>query len=365
VSLSVILPNYNHCYCLPRALRALVSQAVQPTEIIVVDDGSTDDSIGVIQEFCQQYDSIRLIRHETNRGTAAAVKSGIAVATGEYLLFAAADDFVLPELVGRAERALNENPTAAFYCAEVAVIDIGGNIRGFRPLAVPRTQSGMVLPDQVRRDFATADNWFIGPSIVYRREALKNVGYFDDTLGSLCDALASRLLALRYGYYFDSEVLATWSIYPESLSARSALSETENRRLREVARRYIITNFPTDIAESYTTLFDRRLRFNMARLKLVWTCRNIDSDGVANMIDGNALDRAVLRVAARLPFAATAALAWMTLRMRPYGVNTLLRTGWRALTVNHVRRKNLRILIEAANHATAPLGHRKGESALA
>src|SRR5690348_15227277 len=97
-SLSVILPSYNHGQWLPRSLRALVAQAGPSTEIVLIDDGSTDNSAAIIADFCKRHDCIRLIRHDTNRGTLAAVRNGIAAARGEFLLFAAADDFVLPGL---------------------------------------------------------------------------------------------------------------------------------------------------------------------------------------------------------------------------------------------------------------------------
>src|ERR1700739_2587645 len=76
ISLSVILPNYNHAKLIPRALRAFLNQTPPAREIIVIDDGSTDDSVKVIEEFAQCHHSIRFVRHATNRGIIAAVQSG-------------------------------------------------------------------------------------------------------------------------------------------------------------------------------------------------------------------------------------------------------------------------------------------------
>src|ERR1700677_4302933 len=77
MSLSVILPNYNHAKLIPRALYAFLNQTPPAEEIIVIDDGSTDDSVKVIEEFARRHRSIRLIRHPANRGIVAAVKSGL------------------------------------------------------------------------------------------------------------------------------------------------------------------------------------------------------------------------------------------------------------------------------------------------
>src|SRR5580698_1410745 len=121
--LSVVLPNFNHGKLISRALRALLAQRPQAKEIIVVDDGSTDDSVSIIEEFQRHHDSIRLIRNETNQGIIAAVRSALDVATGEYLFLASSDDFVLPGLFSGALAGLSENPTAAFFCACVALVD--------------------------------------------------------------------------------------------------------------------------------------------------------------------------------------------------------------------------------------------------
>ena len=73
-SLSVILPSYNHGQWLPRSLGALVAQAGPSIEIVLIDDGSTDNSAAVIADFCRRHDCIRLIRHDANRGPLAAVR---------------------------------------------------------------------------------------------------------------------------------------------------------------------------------------------------------------------------------------------------------------------------------------------------
>ena len=226
-SLSVILPSYNHGQWLPRSLGALVAQAGPSTEIVLIDDGSTDNSATVIADFCRRYDCIRLIRHDVNRGPFAAVRTGIAAARGELLLFAAADDFVLPGLFARAEMALRDHPDAAFFCSEVAVVDRTQHVVGYRPIVPPRFTSGYVSPAAMRREIQRTDNWFFGPSVVYRRRQLGEIGYFDELLGTLCDGLAQRLLAFRHGFYFAAEIFAVWMIDPQSLSARTSLSVTE------------------------------------------------------------------------------------------------------------------------------------------
>jgi len=340
--LSVIMANYNHARWLPRALSALLDQDPAPDEVVVVDDGSTDHSISVIEAYRARYPSITLIRHERNRGVAAAMDTALASVSGEFLIGAAADDFVLPGLFAHAIAALRAHPEAALFCSEAVLVDRDDRIVGFRPWTLPRHTSGYVSPEAARRAIRTTDNWFLGTGVVYRRSRLAEIGYFDHALGSLTDTMANRLLAFRHGFFFEAQVLSAWRIYPESFSARSSLSASESARLVETARRWIEANFPADMRETYPRLFERRLRFNLARQRLVWAKGGIDRTGIAAVMRWGWFDRMVLRILSAVPgLRSRLVLAWLALRARPYGVGSLMRSFWRNLTLNRARRRIL------------------------
>jgi glycosyltransferase involved in cell wall biosynthesis len=328
-SLSVILPSYNHGQWLPRSLGALVAQAGPSTEIVLIDDGSTDNSAAVIADFCRRHDCIRLIRHDANRGTLAAVRTGIAAARGELVLFAAADDFVLPGLLARAEAALREHPDAAFFCSEVAVVDRARQVVGYRPVVPPRFTSGYVSPTAMRREIQRTDNWFFGPSVVYRRRLLAEIGYFDESLGTLCDGLAQRLLAFHHGFYFAAEILAVWMVDPQSLSAQTSMSVTESRRVIDAGTRWIGAHFPADVRDNYRTVFGRRLRFNMARQRLLGEKGRNGADGVCDLLGWGRHARTLTRFLHRVPLLGNVlVLALITLRMRPMSIPALVTSWW-------------------------------------
>ena len=149
-------------------------------------------------------ESIRLIRHATNRGIIASVKTALEVATGEYLLLASADDFVLPGLFSHALAGLSENPRAAFFCSSVALVDTNNRVIGVRPFTQPRRSRGYLSPADVRRAIRKTDFWVIGTSTVYRRRLLAEIGYFDERLGSLGDVLAGSVARLSPRILFRS-----------------------------------------------------------------------------------------------------------------------------------------------------------------
>ena len=329
--LSVILPNFNHGAVIARALEALLSQTPSAKEIIVVDDGSTDDSVAIVEDFQRRHKTVRLIRNETNRGIIASVKSALEAASGEYLLFAASDDFVLPGLFSHASEALTAYPNAAFFCAGVALLDSEDKVLGVRPVTVPRRGRGYLSPADVRRVIRKTDFWVLGTATVYRRRLLAEIGYFDGRLGSLGDVLANRLLAFRHGFYFDPAVLAAYNKDPMSFSARSALSVEDSRRFLEAAATWIMKNLPEDVREEHTRLFDRRMRFGLARLWVIWRRGRLNTNAMADILNFGAIDRVVLGTIARAPVVSSVlALGWMTLRMPPFSPTALIAAWWRA-----------------------------------
>lgn len=326
MALSIIVANYNHGPLIARSLGALTAQMPAGSEIVLVDDGSTDDSIAVIERLQVRCPSIRLIRHDVNRGVSAAVQTALDAATGDYLFFSAADDWILPNLLPRALSALSANPEAAFFCSSVAVFNDQDKVVGFRPAMVPRTTAGYVSPGEARRLFAGADNFVIGTSVVHRRKCLAEVGYFDNSLGSLCDGMAYRLMALRYGFFFDPDVLASFGISPESYSARSALSVPDSMRMVDTATRWIRRQFPEDVRDRYAGLFARRLRFSIGRHWTVWRKNSLDVDAMTKIMDLTTFDGTVMKILSAIPqISSKLILAWISLRMWPYSPWALLK----------------------------------------
>src|SRR5262245_31118099 len=92
LSISVVLPNYNHARFLPRSLTCLLRQTRPADEVIVIDDGSTDDSLAVIGEFARREPRVRVLRNEKNSGVVATLNRGLAEARGELVFLASSDD---------------------------------------------------------------------------------------------------------------------------------------------------------------------------------------------------------------------------------------------------------------------------------
>ncbi|HCD99918.1 MAG TPA: family 2 glycosyl transferase, partial [Armatimonadetes bacterium] len=103
---SVIVPCFNASRTLAAAIDSALAQTHPDTEVVVVDDGSTDGS----GEIAESYGERIVLVRQPNRGLSAARNAGVAASSGEFLTLLDADDVLLPECVARRVRMLQEDP---------------------------------------------------------------------------------------------------------------------------------------------------------------------------------------------------------------------------------------------------------------
>jgi glycosyltransferase involved in cell wall biosynthesis len=101
MTVSVIIPVYNASATLGDCLDSLNRQTIQRFELLFIDDSSTDRSLDILMSYAEQYSTgdfvVKVLRHERNRGVAAARNTGLEYATGEYVYYVDADDFIEPD----------------------------------------------------------------------------------------------------------------------------------------------------------------------------------------------------------------------------------------------------------------------------
>lgn len=136
---SIIINNYNYGRFLRDAIDSVLNQTYSNTEVIVVDDGSTDDSIEIISSYGNKINSIL----KKNGGQASALNTGFKASQGEIVIFLDADDYLFPYAVERIVAAWKPNFAKVHY--RLQIIDATGNLIGFRPGSDTALDSGDVL----------------------------------------------------------------------------------------------------------------------------------------------------------------------------------------------------------------------------
>ncbi len=115
--ISIIIPIYNHAATIERSFQTIVSQTYRPIEVIIVDDGSTDQfeagSLKIETLAREAHIPLKIIRQE-NRGAAAARNRGFTESTGEYVIFWDADTIAEPTMIAKMYKSLQAHPEASF-----------------------------------------------------------------------------------------------------------------------------------------------------------------------------------------------------------------------------------------------------------
>ena len=115
-TISVIIPVYNVAAYLPQCLDSVLSQSYSDLQVILIDDGSTDSSGAICDEYAER-DSRIVVIHQTNGGAAAAKNAGLRVATGKYLSFVDSDDYLEPGAYAHMVAQLEDTKADVFQCA--------------------------------------------------------------------------------------------------------------------------------------------------------------------------------------------------------------------------------------------------------
>lgn len=213
--LSVILPNYNHARHLPACLEAILTQSVQPLEIIIIDDASTDNSVKVIDRLVQKQPHVRFIQNEQNQGVVAGMNRGLNLARGDYVYYAAADDQVLPGLFEKSLVLLARHPQAALCCT---IGDWWEMETGFNwQVGVGMAEAPAYLSPDRMVQLERHDRLFIAShTAVMRRAAILEAGGFIPELRWHCDWFAIYVASFRHGICVVPEALARFNIHASS-----------------------------------------------------------------------------------------------------------------------------------------------------
>ena len=212
---SVIIPLYNKECEIEGTIRSVLSQTRLPDEIVVVDDGSTDRSAGIVQRIGSPL--IRLVA-QPNAGECAARNRAIAEARGKYLALIDADDEWEPGFLAEIEAMIGEFPGCGLYCTGFSVVSHDGLFpaRGLDRRGVV----GNFFRDSAHRYIA------IPSASCIPREVIDTVGGFPEGMKMAGDLYMWIKIARRYRVCYSPERLARYS---KVASNRSATSYTPER----------------------------------------------------------------------------------------------------------------------------------------
>jgi len=211
VSVSLVIATFNHGRVLADALDSAVAQTLRGVEIIVVDDGSTDDTPAVLARYAGRIRGVR----QPNRGLAAARNAGLAIAHGTYVSFLDADDVMMPTKLAEQVAVLDRAPTVGWTYCDVLIetVTTGAETRASEQFGYgARMLEGWLFPELIRGNFIPV----IAPLV--RRTVLDAVGGFDERLTALEDWDLWLRMSLIAEARYSPAVLVRYRVHPGGMS---------------------------------------------------------------------------------------------------------------------------------------------------
>lgn len=173
--ISVLVPSYNHARFIERTLRSIFAQTTGIKKLLVIDDGSADESTAIIKKTLKNspFDS-ELISRE-NRGLCATLNEGFSKTDGEYFAYLGSDDLWMPTFLEEQLRLLESRPNAVLAFGHAFVIDEDEMI-------TDRTDNWTSFADGNMLPYLLGGEIFSSPSVIYRRSAVEKYGWNEDAV---------------------------------------------------------------------------------------------------------------------------------------------------------------------------------------
>jgi alpha-1,3-rhamnosyltransferase len=230
MSVSILIPSYNHARFVERTLRSVFKQTLPPTKLFIVDDGSKDDSVKIIERVLRDcpFDSELIVRE--NRGLCATLNEGLLLTDSKYFAYIGSDDVWLPNFLESRVKLLENRPKSVIAYGHAFLINENDEI-------IDLTETWSDYSDGKTLEMLLYPIIPTSASIVYRSEILKKYLWNKDAI--LEDYELYLRLAAKYDFALGEKNLSAWRMHDYNTSADFPLMmnewiEAQNRVSAEI-----------------------------------------------------------------------------------------------------------------------------------
>jgi glycosyltransferase involved in cell wall biosynthesis len=217
--ISIYITSYNQKEYLVQAIESVLNQTLRPSQIVLVDDCSTDGSQELISSYASRYhELITPVFHTSNQGIAQTRNDGLRATTGDHVTHVDGDDRFLPAKLENEARLLRDNPDAEIAFSDYYYINAGGTRTG-RWARREKPPQGDVFCQAFARDFP---NHTLLRSALINREAWQSIGPYDPSLSLYEDYDMLIRLTKRLRVVYRDEPLSEYRLHEVGLSRASA-----------------------------------------------------------------------------------------------------------------------------------------------
>ena len=247
-AVSVVVPSYNHAQFVKATLSSIMKQTRRPAELLVIDDGSSDESPRIIERVLSDCPFACEFITRENRGLCATLNEGLQRTGGEYFAYLGSDDLWLPEFLNERVALLESRPAAALAYGHAYFIDEQNRI-------VDSTAEWASYADGDARGMLLQTTSPMSPTVLYRRDALRQYPWRETA--RLEDYDLYLRLSVAGDFAFDPRILSAWRRHSSNVSwDQTLMLEEQLRAQREAALRFGFTDKQIEKLQT-TTKFNR------------------------------------------------------------------------------------------------------------
>jgi glycosyltransferase involved in cell wall biosynthesis len=227
-SVSVVIPCYNAAAFVADAIRSAYGQTISPREVIVVDDGSSDDSVPVLESLrATEFPSLIVLFHpqRANWGVSSTRQRGVCAASSEYVAFLDADDQFLPTKLERQIGAFADSPDAILCHTDVRVFGDLSETQRFEHAFNQRSAGAYYL--RRMKDY-TRVNAICNSSVLVKRDALRKVPMAMPQRFQFEDWACWLMLSRLGPFVFLNEPLTAYRLHEKGATAKILRSRLEH-----------------------------------------------------------------------------------------------------------------------------------------
>ena len=214
--ISVVMPVLNGRRFIAEAIQSIVAQTYRPVQLVLVDDGSTDDTLEIARAHAAGLE-LTVVRHDKPMGIPVSMNDGLRHSTGELIAFLDHDDSWFPEFLTTQAAYLEQRPEVGMVHSDFQTIDVNG---GIIESSVAACRNRVRPSGQVFRQLFL-DSFIVGNSVLIRRECFTRLGLFDESL-RWGDYHMWMRIARHYPIDFVPAVLTSYRQHPTQSTRSTA-----------------------------------------------------------------------------------------------------------------------------------------------
>lgn len=217
--ISIIMASYNYSQFIERAIESVLNQTYKNWELLVVDDGSSDNSVEIIKKYSDQYKNIQLYQHKNsqNRGLAETLKLGLKKSKGKYIAFLESDDYWTTEHLSKKIEVINKYPEVKLFYNDVELFgdDNRLNVMNSYIKRCRLLSEKIKEPENISKYFIISTIIPTFSAMMVEKDILKKCDFNSPIVPYLDWWLGAQITFLTKAYYIN-EKLTHWQIHPQS-----------------------------------------------------------------------------------------------------------------------------------------------------